>query len=394
MRWKMTTQEMEQLSGLNLKDTARKLWEGVKGIYIDQMSPDAVGKDIYFVDDRYAYGIMKFSKKNDFEIIERFSQPKEIHTDPNELFIDKVSFGLEEFRFTPAEQDCIGRKMSILKKEGIKGPQAVAIAISTCAPKKARKSNSMMLADLQSMKKLSTYLYLPIMRFAEDLVDGVTGTASPGVSGIQGKTFKAHGRHKKKMTCSKCGQEVSHDEIKDMQLDLNFPESYKFYSNIDELSEHLFGKNEEKIYAVEKDYDGTRIIAHKKDDVVILFSNRRVDITSEFSEIADELLRLSQEDFIIDGKIISNQDSTKFYVFDILKLGTQDLTEKKWIDRYRILKNMEFTQKVNPVYSMITRDRDQLKNAITIAKNLPQSNGAIIKDVESKYFDRGIKFLS
>lgn len=57
--------------------------------------------------------------------------------------LDRVLFQ----QFTDDEQDCIGRKISTLKDEGITGDQAVAIAIKECAPEKARSMARIMLGE-------------------------------------------------------------------------------------------------------------------------------------------------------------------------------------------------------------------------------------------------------
>ena len=72
---------------------------------------------------------------------------------PGERFEDLAGrFNIDLQDFTPEEQECISRKISALREEGMEQDQAIAVAIKHCAPGKSQADKSSTGKDAAKMK--------------------------------------------------------------------------------------------------------------------------------------------------------------------------------------------------------------------------------------------------
>ncbi|SFD98698.1 DNA ligase D [Flavobacterium phragmitis] len=111
--------------------------------------------------------------------------------------------------------------------------------------------------------------------------------------------------------------------------------------------------NEEWIF--ENKYDGYRTIAVINPDQIELFSRNKISFTASFKPIADELRKIDHT-VVLDGEVVVENDSgqadfqmlqnylktglghLKYYVFDLLNLDGNLLTELSLLERKELLK--------------------------------------------------------
>lgn len=111
----------------------------------------------------------------------------------------------------------------------------------------------------------------------------------------------------------------------------------------------------------EPKFDGERLLAEYKEKKIGLWTRRHVQVSSKFPEVADALLKVDGDDWILDGeltvaggfrrllkrnvedktkiKILSQKIPATYHVFDILRWEGIDLTSKPLKDRKKILLN-------------------------------------------------------
>jgi len=156
-------------------------------------------------------------------------------------------------------------------------------------------------------------------------------------------------------------------------------------------------------------YDGERIIAIKKDGEVFLVNRRGNIKNSNYAEVV-ESLNAFEEDFIIDGEVITFDDNfnklqrralTKnpikqkqlrneipviYMAFDILNIDDEDLRNKSLSYRSEILKDLI----KNKTASIGFAEYEDINQCLCYAKNVNHNTpnaieGIIIKNMESKY---------
>ena len=157
-------------------------------------------------------------------------------------------------------------------------------------------------------------------------------------------------------------------------------ELIKVFSNIQEAVEHI-GDNK---FAVEKKFDGSRVLIYKNGEEVKFYSEDDENISKEFESFKEESKNLSDENFIVDGKIVVKGNKSKIYLFDILRLG-EDIRSLPWNERKSKLHSLNFTDSISEVPSIIVSNKLEGEKAIKFLEGLPGSLGVMIKAYNSKY---------
>jgi ATP-dependent DNA ligase len=156
-------------------------------------------------------------------------------------------------------------------------------------------------------------------------------------------------------------------------------------------------------------YDGERVMAIKKDADVILLNRRGSIVNSHFREVVEAFKGLSDDDFIIDGEIISTTDDfnalqkraltknpTKikylqeeipvvYMVFDILQKGEDDYTNyygQTLRGRLKVLTEMFKDKTINFVK---LAEFKPVKEMLAQAK-AENREGIIVKNWDSHYY--------
>jgi len=185
----------------------------------------------------------------------------------------------------------------------------------------------------------------------------------------------------------------------------------KHYAPINDLDKvQYFSEIPQPIaYSVERKMNGFHATAHKKGDEVKIFSEQRKDLTSAFPTLTEEIKKLSSSDFIIDGELVPYENdkalgrnalmkyvgavksgkspddkNIKFHVWDITYLN-KPLDDLPLTKRIEQLKKLNFTKRVPEIERRIVRSKDQLEKAIKWASTLPNSEGAVAKDLNATY---------
>jgi len=137
-------------------------------------------------------------------------------------------------------------------------------------------------------------------------------------------------------------------------------------------------------YAVEKNYQGVRALLFKLSENVMIYNGTKEEVTKSYPELVKQALELTGKDFIIDGVIVGGEDK-KYFVFDCLRFGSEDLREEQWIARKAALRNLSFTDNIKEAQTTIVEGKYGVEKAIQIINTIPNSNGAVIKSYSGTY---------
>jgi DNA ligase-1 len=167
--------------------------------------------------------------------------------------------------------------------------------------------------------------------------------------------------------------------------------------------------------AIEYKYDGIRLVIHKKNDKIFLFTRRLENVTKQFPEVVEYVLNyVKGENFILDSEIIGFDEKTKIYkpfqnisqrikrkyeieklrkelpveinVFDILYYNNEDLTNIEFEKRTKLIKQIikEVPFKIRCSKQIITSN---LKEAEEFYNEALRNNqeGIMIKNLKAFY---------
>ncbi|HLN92347.1 MAG TPA: ATP-dependent DNA ligase [Thermoanaerobaculia bacterium] len=162
-----------------------------------------------------------------------------------------------------------------------------------------------------------------------------------------------------------------------------------------------------RLFAIEDKYDGIRAHAHKSDNRVALFSRTLDDVTPQFPEIAESLVKLSGS-FLLDGEILAWRENrpdsffklqrrlgrkapapelrseipVAFVAYDCLARDGRPLFEEEWSARRRELEAISPELLVSPVHRAETPgELDSLFDAARERGN----EGLMLKRRDSTY---------
>ncbi len=149
-------------------------------------------------------------------------------------------------------------------------------------------------------------------------------------------------------------------------------------------------------------YDGYRILSFVENGKVKMFTRNGIDYAKKLSTVADSLKKIDQESFVVDGEIVSFDESGKsdfgllqaclknntnnlyYCVFDLLALNGEDLRDIPLIERKKKLERLLFKAKENIIYSSHT---NKGKETFEFAKE-NYLEGIIAKKEKSKYIGK------
>lgn len=136
-------------------------------------------------------------------------------------------------------------------------------------------------------------------------------------------------------------------------------------------------------YVLERKVEGEKSYFWKKDGESFFEPENEVD-TRVASVIEDE-------DFLLEGYVADNC----FYVSDILYYNGENLTDKDWPERYKILKNeFRWNSAVKLNRPLVVTDREEMVEAVELFDMLDYSNGVLIRDYHSSYDDEKLHVSS
>ena len=159
-------------------------------------------------------------------------------------------------------------------------------------------------------------------------------------------------------------------------------------------------------YYVEMKWNGFHIEVHKKDGEVKIFSVQLKDITKAFPTLVEAIKKLSDKDFIVDGEIVPYDDGKalgrnelmkflgkekhddshiRLHVWDIVYYDGKDLTDLPLYERKAYLDKLKFSDRITNTPYYIVSNPTELKEAVKKMAERQNSEGAVIKDANSKY---------
>jgi DNA ligase-1 len=167
--------------------------------------------------------------------------------------------------------------------------------------------------------------------------------------------------------------------------------------------------------AIEYKYDGIRMVIHKKNNKISLFTRRLENVTKQFPEVVEYVLKyVKGENFILDSEVVGFDEKTKTYksfqnisqrvkrkyeieklrkelpvevnVFDILFYNDKDLINKEFEERTKLIRKIiqEIPFKIRCSKQIITSNLDEAKKFYEEALKNNQE-GIMIKNLKAIY---------
>jgi len=168
-----------------------------------------------------------------------------------------------------------------------------------------------------------------------------------------------------------------------------------------------FQDGPQEVLAEDK-YDGVRVQVHRLGDRVTLYSRTLDDVTDSFPELRQPLLQLGPA-YIADGELVAwagqrpapfqrlqqrlrrldplqvaEQVPVALFLFDVLKLGEQDLLDFPLAERRQRLQAMEFSGPVRLASARPVRDVASLREAFRDARERG-NEGLVVKRLDAPY---------
>ena len=149
---------------------------------------------------------------------------------------------------------------------------------------------------------------------------------------------------------------------------------------------HYFSEMEgSDIYTVEKKLDGIPVSIHKNGTEVKIFSKGNVSWDlNDIKKLKEDIKKLNDKDFILEGDLVFNDKDVKVYVRDIIHLESS-VTKLSFEKRLACLKSFKFTDSVSQIDRKNAGTKEDLKKAILWASSLEGSEGAIISKLNENY---------
>ncbi len=153
-------------------------------------------------------------------------------------------------------------------------------------------------------------------------------------------------------------------------------------------------------WVFEKKYDGYRTLAVINNDKVDLFSRNKISFNANFKPVADELKKIDHT-VILDGEVVVENNAgradfqmlqnylktgigtLKYYVFDLLNLDGNSVTELSLLDRKELLKILFNKYDFKNVFYSEHTIGDGIKQFENALKN--NNEGIIAKKADSTY---------
>jgi len=132
-------------------------------------------------------------------------------------------------------------------------------------------------------------------------------------------------------------------------------------------------------YVLERKVSGEKSYFWKKEGES--FFEPENDVDARVASVIDD------EDFLLEGYVVDES----FYVTDILYYAGENLTDKDWPQRYKVLKNeFRWNSAVKLNRPLVVTDREEMQEAVELFDMLDYSEGVLIRDYNSSYDDEKI----
>jgi len=200
---------------------------------------------------------------------------------------------------------------------------------------------------------------------------------------------------------------AKHNRLSEAKLELLHPTNFMLaepMQSSDEVEEY-FGRE----LVCEFKLDGVRVQCHKKDNVVKIFSRRGNEVSGQFPEIVEDLLKLDHN-FILDGEVLGFKDGRPLpfsklqqrlqrkhvdskiieevplmlFVYDILFLDGEPLYKKPLLERKKAIEGIDFSGRIKCLeYTFVSR-KEEIDRRFLESVKLGYE-GLMLKDPSSIY---------
>ena len=164
-------------------------------------------------------------------------------------------------------------------------------------------------------------------------------------------------------------------------------------------------------YFVEKKFNGFHVIVIKKGDKIRIFSEQKKEITPAFKTLVEDIKKLGDKDFYVDGELVpydksgkalgrrplmkyigavesgkeADDSNVKLHIWDIIYYDGKDLRTLPLKERKEYLKKLKLTDRITDTPYKLVKGKEKLEKAIKWAESLESSEGAVVKEAESPY---------
>lgn len=182
------------------------------------------------------------------------------------------------------------------------------------------------------------------------------------------------------------------------------------FTGLEDLWENWAKERIDQGIAVEPKYNGLRTVIQKAGDrVVITFGeseDSQKDRSGNLPRVVNAVKRIPGDVIldgelleIVDGKPTPRVDLAKFrdeegevddshavvFVFDVLYYDGRDLTGLPWVERQKVLRRLPLVRPLVRVKPFLVASKGELIRAVRQAEKAPGSEGAMLKEVNSRY---------
>lgn len=161
-----------------------------------------------------------------------------------------------------------------------------------------------------------------------------------------------------------------------------------------EILEHMPGVD----IAVEEKYDGERVQAHKKGNEIVLYSRRLENITYQFPDVIEEILKaIKAKDCIIEGEIVPIDEKGDLLPFQILMQRRRKYEIEKYVKAIPVclyLFDLLYLDGKSYIRKNLKERRAALEKILPKeTKHLQLAKGTICRDVDciEEFFNRAVE---
>ncbi|MEM3573697.1 MAG: ATP-dependent DNA ligase [Nitrososphaeria archaeon] len=155
--------------------------------------------------------------------------------------------------------------------------------------------------------------------------------------------------------------------------------------------------------------DGVRVQCHKKGGIVKIFSRRGNEVSKQFPEIVEDLLKIGN-DFILDGEIIAFKDGGPLpfsklqqrlqrkyvdeqlieeiplvlFVYDILYFDNESVYKRTLVERKKIIEKIKFVGRIKRLEYTFVSKKEEIERRFQESVGLGYE-GLMLKDPSSFY---------
>jgi len=141
---------------------------------------------------------------------------------------------------------------------------------------------------------------------------------------------------------------------------------------------------------LEPKFDGIRIQVHKVDDLITFYSRNLNDVTNKFLPFIEKIRGSISKDCVLDGELLGESFrkpwvDTRLKLFDIIYLEEDDLRNRAYCDRRKLLSSVIVqNDKISLSSQFIPKTKEDVKKFYDAAiKN--GYEGIVVKDMLGRY---------